>query len=158
MNSLYNNSDSKELNEIVSFSCKRCHNVPEILLENNEYLLIECTYCETNKKEKISNLAYCLSEWISNGIIKLCDLNHKEKIFSIIYCKSCNLFLCQNCYETHKKEKNHIYISLDNLKLEQYIKTLANNNIINEELQNLKNFEIFLEEAKNIQAKIYDYK
>lgn len=156
MNSLYSYSDSieKELNENIFLSCKDCHNLPEIFLENNEYLLLECIYCEKTKREKILNLVNYPSEWISNEIF--CELNHKEKNLSTIYCKTCNLFLCQNCYEIHNKDNIHDYISIDNFKLDNDLIKQDNKKIYEiNGLNNFKNFGNFLENTKNIQKQKY---
>lgn len=125
MNSLYYNNEDKnnfrliELNEKFFFiSCKNCHNIPEILLKDNENLLIECINCNTKKEEKVSNICNYLSEWMTNKIISFCELEHKEKIISSYLCKTCNLFLCQKCYEIHNEDNSHEYIQLDQFKID----------------------------------------
>ena len=125
MNSLYYNNEDKdnfrliELNEKFFFiSCKNCHNIPEILLKDNEYLLIECINCNIKKKEKVSNICNYSSEWMTNEIISFCESEHQEKIISSCFCKTCNLFLCQRCSEIHNKNNIHEYIILENFKID----------------------------------------
>ena len=51
-------------------SCEKCHNEPNIYIEDNEYkyVIIECVNCSIKKEEKISNLFNCSSEWVTNNI------------------------------------------------------------------------------------------
>ena len=125
MNSLYyNNEDIDnfrlfELNEKFFFiSCKNCHNIPEILLKDNENLLIECINCNLKKEEKVSNICNYLSEWMTNEIISFCELEHKEKKVSSFLCKTCNIFLCQKCSEEHNQNNVHENILLDDFKID----------------------------------------
>ena len=87
--------------------CKNCYNTPEIELKDyNETILISCSECNINDNETIENIVNYSSKWVSNAI-KYCDTKHEEKIPSNIYCKTHNIFLCQDCFLTHKK--NNIY-------------------------------------------------
>ena len=125
MNSLllYNNSkefDLIELNEQpYFFYCKYCHNDPEIIIKDNEYILIECSYCNIKKEEKISNISNYSCEWMRNEVIRFCELNHKEKKLSVTYCKTCNLFLCEECFQLHNQNKDiiHDYLKISNIKI-----------------------------------------
>ena len=92
MNSLYYYNEEAdyfrliELNEKLFFiSCKKCHNIPEILLKDNENLLIECINCNIKKEEKVSNICNYSSEWMTNVIISFCELPHDEKIVSSFF-------------------------------------------------------------------------
>ena len=124
MNSLYYYNEEAdyfrliELNEKLFFiSCKKCHNIPEILLKDNENLLIECINCNIKKEEKVSNICNYSSEWMTNVIISFCELPHDEKIVSSFFCKTCNLFLCQECSKFHNQNNNHENITLDDFKI-----------------------------------------
>ena len=101
-----------ELNErYYFFSCYKCHNIPSILLKNNNSLIIECNNCGIKQVEKIRNISNYSTEWISNEVYKSCVLNHEEKRTPLFFCKICNLNLCEECSKLHNK--NH---ELENLK------------------------------------------
>ena len=101
-----------ELNErYYFFSCYKCHNIPSILLKNNNSLIIECNNCGIKQVEKIRNISNYSTEWISNEVYKSCVLNHEEKRTPLFFCKLCNLNLCEECSKLHNK--NH---ELENLK------------------------------------------
>jgi hypothetical protein len=117
MNSLYYNENkdnfcSDELNKKLYFlSCKFCQNSPDILLKDNERILIECNHCNIKQEEKISNISNYSSEWLSNEINKPCNLKHENKIPSNSFCKTCNLYICENCYEHHDKSHEIMFIN-----------------------------------------------
>ena len=123
LSNLFSNINSFHLNEfmknIIFLSCKQCSNNPEIFMKDNENIILECKYCSIKKEEKISNIFNCSSEWIKNKNEKLCISNHDTNVVANIFCKTCNSFLCNECFEMHKKEQNfyHNYIKVEKLKM-----------------------------------------
>ena len=174
-----------EMNETPFYlSCKNCKQIPELILKNKENIFIFCSKCNISENEKIQNIVNYSSEWITNEIIKYCNMKHEDKIFSIIYCRTCNLFLCEECFNQHKnKNENHEYIELYKLKInfcyfhneklsyycfdcnEEICEKCINDehkvhkteklDIINEKNTNLEKFEKFLENAENIKKSKY---
>ena len=113
------NSDVFKLIELKEnyyfFSCKKCRNIPFILLKDKETLYIECINCGIQKHEKIDKISNYSSEWISNEIYKSCVLNHEQKIPPLAFCKICNLNLCEICLKVHNK--NHEFTFLDDFNI-----------------------------------------
>ena len=175
-----------EMKEIpFYFLCKKCKKIPNIFLKDYQNLIINCENCGKKTNEKIENVVNYNSKWISNEIIKFCSIKHEKKILSIIFCKTCNLFLCEDCLNEHKKnDSNHNLIELNKLKLN--FCNFHNENLTNfcfncnEEIceeclknehnkhktqkienaiknKNLENFNKFLEIAENSLKNKYEY-
>lgn len=72
--------------------CKKCNNIPEIELKDNEIVSITCSQCNNNVNERIENLVNYSSKYISNAK-KFCNSKHEEIIPSYIFCKTHDLFL-----------------------------------------------------------------
>ena len=191
MNSLYYNENkdnfcSDELNKKLYFlSCKFCQNSPDILLKDNERILIECNHCNIKQEEKISNISNYSSEWLSNEIKKPCNLKHENKVPSNSFCKTCNLYICENCYEHHDKSHEIMFINafkilfcdFHNIKASyycyncdlefcekccnfhyehKYIK-LNNKDKLTGALINLNIFENFIENVKKLQKEKFNF-
>ena len=163
------------------FSCYKCHNIPSILLTDNGSLLIECISCGIKKVEKITEIANYSSEWLSNKVYSSCVLNHEEEIRPKAFCKKCNLNLCEQCYKSHNKyhefkflnDFNISFCIYHNIKMTYFCQDcdiefcdkcinshnkhnfikLDGTNIdkINGGLMNLKMFEKFLRNTKEVQ-------
>ena len=132
-----------EFNEYQYYlKCKNCNYPPEIILNDNENIIISCNKCNLYENEKIENICNYSSEWITNHFEIYCSKKHKQKnniqntknivdlvrsfifdkakiehIPSCKFCKTCNLYLCEECYTTHKKKKSHEFYELNNMKL-----------------------------------------
>ena len=110
-----------ELNEFPFYLiCKKCNNIPEIELKDNEIVSITCSQCNNNVNERIENLVNCSSKYISNAK-KFCNSKHEEITPSYIFCKTHDLFLCKNCFNNHK---NEVPIGDDIIKV--YFKSSSN--------------------------------
>lgn len=193
---IYSNMNLFSLNEINKkpffLSCKNCHNSPNVFIKNNNDLIIECINCSVKKEENISNIFNCSSEWMTNKIIRFCTLEHASTVISKIYCKTCNLFLCQECLDLHRKDNclSHEYNDIDKLKLDfcnyhqspifyycqecdiefcqkclvnhyrhKFLEfgVISNDDKLFNEIINLKSFQKFLENSKNIQKDKYNF-
>ena len=123
LSNLFSNMNSFNLTEFIEnpifLSCKQCNNSPEIFIKDNDFIILECKFCSIKKEEKISNIFNCSSEWVKNKITKYCETKHDSKVEANIFCKACNSFLCKDCFERHKKDKNiyHNYIEVNKLKI-----------------------------------------
>ena len=123
LSNIYSNLDLFNLNEFIKkpffFSCMRCHNSPEIFSKDKDNIILECKNCSIKKEEKMSNIFDCSSEWIENKLIKLCESKHNSQVTANIFCKTCNSFLCKECFDIHKKAKDiyHNYIEVDKIKI-----------------------------------------
>ena len=110
LSNIYSNLDLFNLNEFIKkpffFSCMRCHNSPEIFSKDKDNIILECKNCSIKKEEKMSNIFDCSSEWIENKLIKLCESKHNSQVTANIFCKTCNSFLCKECFDIHKKAKD----------------------------------------------------
>ena len=120
-NNVINKFSTIELKKFPFFlSCKKCYNVPEVILKDNKYIIITCPNCNIIDNENLENISNYSSKWISNEISNFCDCDskHKEKIPSFIYCRECNIFLCQKCLKYHnEKNNNHDLVKLKDLKI-----------------------------------------
>ena len=115
--------------------CKTCKNPPEILLNDREKMTISCNKCGIYEEEKIINIVNYSSKWVTNSFVNIqpCSQDHspedkdsiyvdkKEKIKSPIpsskFCKTCNLFLCDDCFKKHNDIfENHNYAELYQLR------------------------------------------
>ena len=180
--------------------CKKCHDSPEVILNaDNETLIISCNKCKIYENESLDNIINFSSEWVTNEPQKIiCSLEHpipedellfqqtkKKEIFSCIYCKTCNLFLCEDCLKSHRKDMKvtHEFIDLyklrpnccniHNEKLTHYCYDCKQNicekcssdhklhyieklEIFNKnEFQEMKKFENFIENAEKIKKNKY---
>ena len=113
----------KYINKILNNSpfflnCKNCFNVPEVILKDNKYIIINCPNCNIIENENLDNLTNYTSKWITNEINNYCNFNHDEKIISSLYCRECNKFFCINCRKNHSnKYHNHDIIKIKDLKI-----------------------------------------
>ena len=115
---IFNNNDNEKekidslqmINEHFFLSCKKCKNIPEIILKDNENILLKCNNCGMSESQKLENICNFQSSWI-NELVKFCN-KHIEKE-SKKYCVDCNLFLCAECLTNHRKQyDNHELIEI----------------------------------------------
>ena len=78
------------------FSCIKCKEIPEIILNDNENLFIFCNNCKISNKEKIENVVNYSSKWISNKIIKFCSTKHEKKYYQLFFVNHVNYFYVMN--------------------------------------------------------------
>lgn len=125
--------------------CKQCNYPPEIIMNDNKNVIISCNKCNLYENEKIENICNYSSDWVANYIEISCSKRHKQKnlisntnnlkyiidlvrsfffekakiehIPSCKFCKTCNNFLCEECFINHQKKKSHEFIELNNIKL-----------------------------------------
>ena len=114
----------KEMDEYPFYLiCQKCYNSPNIELKSNEYILISCSKCKINVYERIENIVNYSSKYVSNAV-KFCNSKHNEIIPSKIYCKTHNLFLCQDCFNNHKDQKEYKYKGSEVLKKDNEINVI----------------------------------
>ena len=106
LNKLMNQFKKVEINTNKYYlSCYQCHNVPNVLLKNNENILMLCNHCNKKENENIKNIANFSSKWVKKMFYYCTAHREKIKTDSEKYCKTCDLFLCRFCHMFHKQKR-----------------------------------------------------
>jgi len=107
------NKNIKALNYNYYLCCQKCENIPDVLFQDKDNILISCINCGSGKYENIEKIINGASKW-TKKLIYYCD-KHENEIPADKYCESCKLLFCKSCLKSHdNRESNHKIIELSN--------------------------------------------
>ena len=164
-NNIINQFFQFELNEYsYFFSCHKCFNYPDLILNDKENLIISCKKCNEVKTEKIDDITNYSSQWVTNAVLKT-KINrssmHKEeysKLYSeFIKSGKDESFLDQNYFqkflEELEKTKNEKFAKIKRTII--YLESCPKSN--NNSLKNIQSniLSIFYNDLKTEQNLIF---
>ena len=84
-NIIKKNTSNEEKEEIKSkykitsyLSCRKCKEIPDIILKNNKNILLKCSKCGIIENEKIENISNSASKWLKGNIISFQKSDNKK--------------------------------------------------------------------------------
>ena len=113
-------SENKSNNKIEACNynyylcCQKCGNIPDVLFQDKNNILLTCIKCGFGENEDIETIINGMSKW-TKKLIYYCD-KHEKEIPASKYCESCKLLLCESCLKSHEKIGNeHKILELSDL-------------------------------------------